>query len=97
MLATRARFHTGIPEVFIRVGQIGESGADSPYFLDLGDPSGRAVAIRNQGWSVVDRPGVDFRRPEGLLPMPIPAHDGSIDLLRPYGNLSEPDFRLMIA
>ena len=40
---------------------------DSAYFLDLGDPSGRAVAIRDQGWHVVDRPGVHFRRPEGLL------------------------------
>ena len=27
-----------------------------PIFVDLGDPSGRAVAIRGQGWSVVDRP-----------------------------------------
>ena len=70
---------------------------DSTYFLDLGDPSGRAVAIRDQGWSVVDRPGVHFRRPEGLLPLPVPARDGSIDLLRPYVNLTEPDFRLMIA
>ena len=67
------------------------------YFLDLGDPSGRAVAIRDQGWSVVDRPGVHFRRPEGLLPLPMPALDGSIDRLRPYVNLTEADFRLMIA
>ncbi len=96
MLEAKARFNTGIPEVFIRVGQDGD-GADSPYFLDLGDPSGRAIAINNRGWSVVDRPGVCFRRPEGLLPMPMPAHDGSIDLLRPFVNLTEPDFRLMIA
>ena len=27
----------------------------------------------------------------------MPARDGSIDLLRPYVNLTEPDFRLMIA
>jgi hypothetical protein len=30
-----------------------------------------------------------FRQPEGLLPLP--ADDGSIDLLRPYVNLTEPD------
>ncbi len=96
MLEARARFNTSIPEVFIRVGQDGD-GDDSPYFLDLGDPSGRAIAISNRGWSVVDRPGVCFRRPEGLLPMPMPVHDGSIDLLRPFVNLTEPDFRLMIA
>jgi hypothetical protein len=85
MLEARARFGTGIPEVFVRVGQAGDSG-DSPYFLDLGDPSGRAIAIRDQGWRVVDRPDVHFRRPEGLLPLPLPAHDGSIDLLRSHVN-----------
>ena len=95
MLEARARFNTGIPEVFIRVGQDGDGG-DSPYFLDLGDPSGRAVAISDQGWQVVDRPGVHFRRPDGLLPLPLPAHDGSIDLLRPYVNLTDADFRLMV-
>jgi hypothetical protein len=96
MLEARARFSAGVPEVFIRVGQDGE-GRDSAYFLDLGDPSGRAVVIRDQGWRVVDRPGVHFRRPAGLLAMPMPAHDGSIDLLRPYVNLNEAEFRLMIA
>jgi energy-coupling factor transporter ATP-binding protein EcfA2 len=97
MLEARARFNAGIPEVFVRVGQDGVGdGSDSPYFLDLGDPSGRAVAIGEQGWKVVDRPAVHFRRPEGLLPLPVPARDGSIDLLRPFVNLTEPDFRLMI-
>jgi hypothetical protein len=38
MLEARARFNTGIPEVFIRVGQDGDSG-DSPYFLCMGSPS----------------------------------------------------------
>ena len=96
MLEARARFSVGLPEVFVRVGQVGE-GNESTYFVDLGDPSGRAVAIRDQGWSVVDRPAVHFRRPEGLLPLPLPARDGSIDSLRSYVNLTEPDFRLMIA
>ncbi len=96
MLEAKARFNTDIPEVFVRVGQDGD-GDDSPYFLDLGDPSGRAIAVDNRGWSVVDRPGVNFRRPDGLLPMPMPAHDGSVDLLRPYVNLTEADFRLMVA
>ena len=59
--------------MFVRVGQesgSGESGV--AYFVDLGDASGRAVAIRDEGWSVVDRPGVHFRRPEGLLALPAP-------------------------
>ena len=50
---------------------------DEIYFLDLGDAGGRAVEIRASGWTVVDRPRVHFRRPDGLLPLPIPSHDGS--------------------
>jgi hypothetical protein len=99
MLEAKARFNTGIPDVFVRVGQDGDDGddGDSPYFLDLGDPSGRAISISDQGWCVVDRPAVHFRRPEGLRPLPVPVHDGSINLLRSHVNLTEPDFRLMIA
>jgi hypothetical protein len=81
MLEAWTRFNTGIPEVFIRVGSDGDS-PDSPYFNDLDDPSGRAIAIRDQGWQVVERPGVYSRRPEGLLPQPQPEAVGSIDLLR---------------
>jgi hypothetical protein len=99
-LEARARFRAGSPEVFVRVGQDGDVNAGasgSTYFLDLGDATGRAVAIREEGWSVAQRPDVHFRRPEGLLPLPVPARDGSIELLRKYVNLTEPDFRLMIA
>jgi hypothetical protein len=95
MLEARARFSTGIPEVFVRVGQHGDA-ADPTYFLDLGDSTGRAVAIRDQGWNLVGRPDVHFRRPEGLLPLPEPALDGSVELLRQYVNLIKADFRLMI-
>ena len=95
MLEARARFTTGMPQVFVRVGQETD-GDETAYFRDLGDSSGAAVEIRDRGWSVVDRPGVHFRRPAGLLPLPSPARDGSIDLWRRYVNLTEPDFRLMV-
>ena len=106
MLEARARFSDGIPEVYVRVGRGGDidgnagavdgGGGEGTYFVDLGDRTGRAVAIRQGEWRIVDRPGVHFRRPEGLLALPEPARGGSIDLLREYVNLSEPDFRLMI-
>jgi hypothetical protein len=96
MLEARARFEVDIPEVFIRIGKQGE-GDGLTYFVDLGDRSGRAIAIRDRGWLAVDQPDVHFRRPEGQLPLPMPRRDGSIDLLRPYVNLTEPDFRLMVA
>jgi len=93
-----ARFEDGTPSTFIRVGHDGkDQGNGSLSYLDRGDPSGHAIEIGSDGWSLVDRPPVHFRRPEGLLPLPMPCRDASIDLLRPYVNLTEPDFRLLIA
>ena len=69
MLEARARFQGGIPDVFIRVGR---TGGELAYYLDLGDHTGQAVAVDAGGWRLVGRPGVDFWRPEDLLPMPAP-------------------------
>jgi hypothetical protein len=67
-----------------------------PIYVDLGDPTGKAIAIDLSGWSIVDRPRVAFRRPDGFQALPVPSRAGSIELLRPYVNLSERDFRLLI-
>ncbi len=94
-LEITARKNRSIPPVFLRVGGDGD-GAGSTFFLDLGDTSGRVVKIRADGWSVVNRSGVHFRRPHGLLPLPVPSRDGSIELLRSYVNLTESHFRRAI-
>ena len=65
-------------------------------YLDLGDSSGRVIKIDASGWSIVDRPGVNFKRPQGLLPLPLPSREGSIELLRPFVNVTESDFHLLI-
>lgn len=93
-----AQWNSDTPGFFIRVGHDGDDdGNVSTYFLDLGDASGRAIQIRADGWTAVDRAGVQFRRPRGQRPLPIPSHGGSIDLLRPYVNLDNGDFRVLIA
>ena len=94
MLEARARFEADVPEVFVRVGK-SEDGKGPAFVIDLGDRTGTAIVIRDCGWLAVDRPGVHFQRPEGLQPLPVPTHHGSIDRLRPYVNLTEADFRLM--
>ncbi len=59
VLEAGARFDGGTPSVFIRVGRDQDGdGNVSTYFLDLGDPSGKAIQIRADGWTVVDRPAV---------------------------------------
>ena len=91
-----ARFGSGAPQVFIRVGGNSEM-QEAGYYIDLGDVTGHAIHITAEGWSVCERPEVEFRRPDGLLPMPRPVREGSIELLRPYVNLSPSDFRLLVA
>ncbi len=94
-LEAGARFAVEKPTVHVRVGR-GPAGNESCHYIDLGDASGAAVKIGAGGWSVVDRPPVHFRRPEGSLPLPEPSHEGSIELLRPFVNLAESEFRLLI-
>jgi hypothetical protein len=91
----RARSETDRPLVHVRVGCGPETDEPSNY-LDLGDASGRAIKICASGWSVVDRPNIHFRRPAGLLPLPLPSRDGSIELLRPFLNLPKLDFLLIV-
>jgi len=91
-LEATARFEGGTPSIFIRVGHDGNgSGHASDFYLDLGDPGGHAVKIGPEGWSMVEHPRIHFRRPPGYLPLPAPSREGSIELLRPYVNLSESD------
>ncbi len=94
VLEARAQFRGTLPAVHIRVAGSRDSDV---FYLDLGDPEGRAVEIRASGWKVVQNPGVHFRHPTGMLPLPVPECGGTINLLRPYVNLGELDFRLFIA
>jgi hypothetical protein len=94
-LEGNARFEAEMPGVFVRVGSDPRDGGACGY-LDLADSNGHVVKICAEGWCVVDRSGVHFKRPHGLLPLPLPSRDGSIELLRNFVNLNETDFRLLI-
>jgi hypothetical protein len=72
-------------------------GEEQVLHLDLCDNNGRAVEIRPGSWSVVERPRTNFRRATGMIALPIPESGGTINLLRPYVNLGELDFRLFVA
>ena len=96
VLEARARFLSAAPSVFVRVAHH-RDGDSLSHYLDLGDAFGRTIQIRSTGWSVVRRPPVHFRRPEGSSRLPMPRVGGSIHLLRPYVNLGESDFHLLVA
>ena len=92
VLEARAQFDGPERAVHVRIAQ--HSGH---IYLDLADEHWRAIEIGPDGWRVVDRPPVRFRRAAGLLPHPIPQRGGSIELLASYVNLpSRNDFVCVI-
>ena len=93
LLEARAQFDAPERAVSIRVAE--HAGR---LYLDLADEHWRAVAIGPDGWQVLGSPPVRFRRPAGMLPLPMPEHGGSIEALRPFLNVSnQNDFMLIVA
>jgi hypothetical protein len=71
---------------------------DDSIYLDLGDAEWRVVEITGKGWTVLHESPIPFRRPKGLLPMPLPARGGSLTALRQFVNVStDEDFSLVVA
>ena len=95
LLETKARCEGTMPGLHVRVGRESAAGG-AEFYVDLANASGQAAKISAGDWVVVDQAPARFRRPAGLLPLPNPVRGGSIERLRPYVNLTEPDFRLLI-
>lgn len=68
-------------------------------YLDLGGPEWRVVEVTGAGWRVVagtDAP-VYFRRPGGILPLPMPERGGSLEELRELVNAGdEGSWRMLV-
>ena len=73
------------------------AGADGKVYLDLGDPSWRAVEVTAEGWAVIAKPPVKFTRSRAMPVLPGPAAGASIGALYNFINVaSEHDFRLLV-
>lgn len=71
---------------------------DGRIYLDLGGSDWSSVQIAADGWTVVPRPPVRFRRGRAMLPLPIPERGGSLDTLRLFVNVeTDADFRLLLS
>src|SRR5262245_48778314 len=93
LLEARAQFDAPERAVSMRVAE--HAGR---IYLDLADEHWRAVAIGADGWRVIGCPPVRFRRSPGMLPLPMPERGGSVEILKPFLNLSnENDFVLIVA
>jgi hypothetical protein len=93
LLEARAQFDAPERAVHIRVAE--HAGH---IYLDLADDHWRAVVVGPEGWRVIGCPAVRFRRPAGMLQLPVPERGGSIETLGSFLNLSSRnDFVLVVA
>ena len=84
VIEARAHFDGVEREVYVRVG-----ACNGRLYLDLADRRWRAVEISTDGWRIIDRAPVAFRRPAGMRTLPDPIAGGSINDLRPFLNIND--------
>jgi hypothetical protein len=83
----------GVEEsVWIRTAQ-----HNGKIYLDLANPAGDVVEVSSGSWKVVTDPPVNFLRPNGMLPIPMPTSGSSLLELRPYVNLDDTGWRIVVS
>ena len=89
-----AKAHFDGPErrVYTRVAHVA-----GRVYIDLGTDDWRTVVVSADGWEIVDRPPVRFRRAAGVQPLPAPIKGGSIAALRAFLNVGDSAFVLIVA
>jgi hypothetical protein len=91
-LQCRSRYEGRQHDVYVRVGR----GAEAIY-LDLANEAWQVVEIKAEGWRLVDRSPIKFRRSDGMLSLPTPQRGGNLDELLRFINLGElRDERLVV-
>jgi hypothetical protein len=78
-------------DVHVRIAHFGRA-----VYLDLGNDKWEAVEIDENGWRIVAPPPVMFRRPDGLEALPYPVDGGTIDELRPFLNVRDDQWPLIV-
>ncbi len=79
-------------EPFLRIGHHNKN-----IYVDLGDPTWRAVEITRDEIKLVENPPVKFVRSPAMRPLSEPELGYDIDLLRSFINVSDDDFVLVVA
>lgn len=92
-LAARALYDGAEHPVSVRVG----GSIEDAVYIDLGDPTRRAIEIQATGWRLVDEPPVKFRRTGVLQALAEPERGGTIDELRAYINVPDDRWALLLA
>jgi hypothetical protein len=92
-LEAQAQFDGPERKVSVRIAE-----HDGLIYLDLADEFWHCVEISPHAWRIVADPPVRFRRPAGMLALPLPVRGDSIEALAPLLNLSNrDDFVLVVS
>ncbi|MEX2172705.1 MAG: hypothetical protein WD851_25535, partial [Pirellulales bacterium] len=62
----------------------------------LANDKRQVVEIDKNGWRVLNESPVMFRQEKGMLPLPVPQPGGSMDKLRPFVNVSDEQWPLLL-
>ena len=93
LLEARAQFDSPERAIHIRVAP-----HEGRIYLDLTDHGWQAVEVGCDGWRIVMRPPVRFRRAPGMLALPVPERGGSVEALASLINIqSREDFVLVVS
>jgi hypothetical protein len=92
-LEARAHFDAPMRQVYVRT-----ASHDGKIYLDLCDPTWRAVEVEAGDWRIMRTPPVRFIRAPGMLPLPAPVRGGQVDDLWDFLNIkTKRDFILLLA
>lgn len=92
MFRARAKHGDKMHQVYLRVAQ-----HDGAVFIDLGDDTWDAIRVTSKGRSIDKNPPVRFRRTPNTRPLPRPAKNGDLSLLRKHVPMrSDEDFALLL-
>ena len=70
---------------------------DGRIFVDVSDKQRHVIEISVGGWEIVRSCPVRLVRPQGQMPLPLPVKGGSLDLIRPFVNVEEGDWVLLLS
>ena len=73
------------------------AGLDGKIYLDMANEAREVIEITKDGWKIIKNPPVRFRRPDGMLPLPVPVAGGTLDDLRPFMNVTDDQWPLVKA
>lgn len=91
LLEAKARLEGPRRDVYVRLAE-----HEGRIYLDLADETWRVVEVDADGWRLLDRSPVMFRRPKGLAPLPVPVAGGSLDELRAFVNIDDSEWPLLV-